>query len=60
MANKKKMKKLHVLLFWWHKFEDFDFGNILIDEKPHKSDLFCNISYKILIGANHCVLRFMK
>ena len=33
------------------KFEDFDFGNILIDEKSRKSVLVYNISHKTI--SNH-------
>ena len=33
------------------KLEDFDFDNILIDEKCRENILICNISYKTLIGA---------
>ena len=33
------------------KIEDFDFDNILIDEKPNESILICDISYKTLIGV---------
>ena len=30
------------------KIEDFDFGNILIDEKSYKNNLIYNISFKTL------------
>ena len=42
------------------KFEDFDFDNILIDEKSHKDILVYDISYKSLIGQNHYVLNLIK
>ena len=32
------------------KFEDFDFDNILIDEKSQENILIYDISYKTLIG----------
>ena len=34
------------------KFEDFDFANILLDEKPQENILIYNISYKISFGTN--------
>ena len=33
------------------RIEDFDFGNILLDEKPYEDILIYVISYKTLIGA---------
>ena len=33
------------------KIEDFDFDNILLDEKSYKNILIYDISYKVLIGA---------
>ena len=33
------------------KIEDFDFGNILLDEKLQENILVYDISYKTLIGA---------
>ena len=33
------------------KIEDFDYANILIDEKYFENVLVCDISYKTLIGA---------
>ena len=39
-----------------HKFEDFDFDNILIEEKSYENILIYNISYKNLIGAELSVL----
>ena len=34
------------------KIEDFDFDNIIIDEKSHKNILIYGIPQKTLIGAN--------
>ena len=42
------------------KFEDFDFDNILIDEKSYKSILDYNISNKTLIGAKPLSISFNK
>ena len=40
------------------KIEDFDFDNILIDEKSYENVLFYNISYKTLIVAKPICIRF--
>ena len=37
--------------------EDFDFGNILLDEKSYEKILVYNISYKILIVAKPLRIR---
>ena len=42
------------------KLEDFDFDNILIDEKLHKNILIYDISCKILIGPLPLRIRFDK
>ena len=42
------------------KIEDFDFDNILLDEKSHENILVHNISYKTLIGAKPSCIRFDK
>ena len=42
------------------KIEDFNFGNILIDEKSYESILVYNISYKILIESKPLRIRFDK
>ena len=42
------------------KLENFNFDNILIDEKSHKNTLICNISRKPLIGAKPLRIRFDK
>ena len=40
-----------MLFFRWHKMEDFDFGNILLDTKSYGNILNYNISHKTLIGV---------
>ena len=42
------------------KFEDFDFYNILIDEKSQENILIYDISYKTLIGSKSLHIRFNK
>ena len=42
------------------KFEDFHFGNILIDEEWYENTLIYNISYKTLIGAKPFHIRLDK
>ena len=42
------------------RFEDFDFDNILIDEKLCKNILINDISYKTLIDARPLHIRFEK
>ena len=42
------------------RIDDFDFYNILRNEKWYKNILVCKISYKTLIVQNHCVLRSIK
>ena len=42
------------------KIEDFNFHNILIDEKPYKMILIHDISYKNLIRAKPFCIRFDK
>ena len=42
------------------KIKDADFDNILIDEKSYENVLVYNILCKTLIGANNCVLVFIK
>ena len=42
------------------EFEDFDLDNILIDEKSLKNVLVYNISYKLWLVLNFCVLGSMK
>ena len=42
------------------KIEDFNLGNILIDEKTYKNILVYNISHKTLIDAKPLRIRFNK
>ena len=42
------------------KFEDFDFDNILINEKVYKNILIYNILYRALIGPKPQHIRFDK
>ena len=42
------------------KLEDFDFNNILIDEKSHENILNCDISYKTFIVPKLLRIRFDK
>ena len=42
------------------RFEDFDFDNILIDEKSYENVLIYNISYRTLIGPTPLRIRFDK
>ena len=42
------------------EIEDFDFGDILFDEKSYENILIDDISYKILIGAKLLHIMFDK
>ena len=42
------------------KFENSDFDNIFIDEKPYENTLVYNISYKTLIGPKGLHVRLDK
>ena len=42
------------------KLEDFDIGNILIDEKSHENNFIYDISFKSLIGSKPLRIRFYK
>ena len=42
------------------KFVDFDFDNILLDEKSYENVLIYDILYKTLIGAKPLRIRFDK
>ena len=49
------------ILFQWHnKIQDFDFDNILLDEKSYKNILNYDVSYKTLIGTKHLCIAFNK
>ena len=40
--------------------EDFDFDNVLIDQKSYESILVCNILYKLLTDSKPLRIRFNK
>ena len=42
------------------KIEDFDFDDILLNEKSDENVLICDILYKTLIGAKPCTLGSIK
>ena len=58
MLNFKKfvLKIVRVVILMTIKLEDFDFNDILIDEKPHEKILIYGVSYKTLILQNLCEL----
>ena len=63
MNNLKKISIKNYTCYYFDdkiKIEDFDFDNILLDEKSYESILVHNISYKTLIGAKPLCIRFDK
>ena len=61
--NFKKFVLELCMLFYFSdiiKFEDFDFDNILINEKVYKNILIYNILYRALIGPKPQHIRFDK
>ena len=54
------IKIVRVIIFMIIKIEDFDFDNVLIDEKSYENILIFNISYKTLIHAKPFRIRFDK
>ena len=42
------------------KMQDFEFGNILLDEKPYQNVLIYNTLYKTLISTKQLHMRFDK
>ena len=54
--------KNHACYYFDHiiKFEDFDFDNIWMDEKPYGNILIYYISYKPFIGSKPLHIRFDK
>ena len=61
--NFKKFVSELCMLFYFSdiiKFEDFDFDNILINEKVYKNILIYNILYRALIGPKPQHIRFDK
>ena len=49
-----------MLLLRWCNYEDFDFVNILLDEKLDKNIFVCEILYKTLTVQNLWVLGSIK
>ena len=66
MENNDKLKDIDItnrMCYYFNdiiKIEDFDLGNILIDEKSYKNILVYNISYKHLIVSKPLCIRFNK
>ena len=64
MVKNDKYKNFHEMICYYFndiiKFEDFDFDNILIDEKSPENILIRDISYRTLIGAKLLHIRFDK
>ena len=61
--NFKKFVLELCMLFYFSdiiEFEDFDFDNILINEKVYKNILIYNILYRALIGPKPQHIRFDK
>ena len=42
------------------KYEDFDFDNILVDEKSHENILIYDVSYETLFQSKPLLIRFDK
>ena len=42
------------------KLEDFDFDNILLDQRGYENNLVYVISYKTLVGAKPFLIKFNK
>ena len=58
-----KVRTKNRTYYYFHdiiKLEDFDFDNILIDEKSYKNSLIYYISYKKLIDLKPWCIRFNK
>ena len=60
--SKKFYMKNHMCSYFGDiiKFEDFDFGNILLDEKLYENILIYDISYKTFIGLKLLRIMFDK
>ena len=52
------LKTVRVIILMKIKIQDFDFDNILIDEKSHENILIYDISKKTLIGSKPFRIRF--
>ena len=66
MESNDELKEIDIKDCIWYYFndiiktEDFDFDNILIDEKSYENILVYNISYKSLIKSKSLRIRFDK
>ena len=65
MESNDKLKEINIKNRTYYfdgiiKIKDFDFGNILLDEKSYRNILIYDISYKVLIGAKPLRVRFDK
>ena len=66
MESNDELKEIEIKDCIWYYFndiiktEDFDFDNILIDEKSYENILVDNISYKSLIESKPLRIRFDK
>ena len=64
MESNDELKEIDIKDCIWYYFndiiktEDFDFDNILIDEKSYENILVYNISYKSLIESKPLRIRF--
>ena len=60
MESSDKLKENAIKKWACYYYFDFDFDNILLDEKAYKNILVYNISYKTLLGAKPLRARFDK
>ena len=58
--KKLALKTVHVIILMTIKLEDFDFDNILIDEKSIKIFRFTTFHIKLQLIQNLCVLDSSK
>ena len=64
MESDDKLKEINIkncICYYFYdiiKIEDFDFDNILLDEKLYGNILIYDISYKNLFGAKSLRIRF--
>ena len=66
MESKSELKGIDIKNCWCYYFHyvmrvrDFDFNNVLLDEKLYKNILIYDISCKIFMGAAHYVFGSIK
>ena len=66
MENNYELKEIYIKNFTCYyfddiiKFEDFDFDNILVDEKPYKRFKFITFDTKLWLLVNLYVLGLVK